>query len=168
MDREQKKQWVEDLQKAVQESQSMVVSHYAGLNVADMTRLRRQASASGAQFTVTKNSLTKIALKGTPFELLSDLFSGPTAISFSSDPVAAAKAMVDFSKENEKLVILGGALQDEAMDIDQIKSLAKLPSLDELRGQIVGMINTPATRVAGVLQAPGGQVARVLNAYAQQ
>lgn len=168
MDKMQKTEWIDGLKQSLAQSQTVIVTHYAGLSVAEMTDLRRKVSSTGAEFKVTKNTLAKLVVKDTPFELLTDLFSGPTAISYSPDPVAAAKAVVDFAKDNEKLVILGGALQNEAMDVDRIKALAKLPSLDELRAKLVGMINTPATRIAGVLQAPGAQLARVLNAYAQQ
>jgi large subunit ribosomal protein L10 len=114
---------------------------------------------------VTKNRLARLALEGTPYQGLSDLFVGPTAIAYSDDPVAAAKASTEFAKENDRLVILGGAMGDKALDADGVKALASLPSLDEQRGIIVGLLNAPATRVAGVLAAPGGQLARVFAAY---
>jgi large subunit ribosomal protein L10 len=117
---------------------------------------------------VTKNRLTRLALKDTKFEALSDMFTGPTAIAYSDDPVAAAKVAVNYAKENDKLIVLGGGLDAETLDADGVKALATLPSLDELRAKIVGMLNTPATRIAGVLQAPGGQVARVISAHAEQ
>ena len=120
---------------------------------------------AGASFRVTKNRLAKIALMGTKFESLADRFTGPTAIAVSEDPVAAAKIAVEFANKNEKLEILCGALDDEALDADAVKALAKLPSLDELRGTIIGLIQAPATKIAGVLQAPGGQLARVFSAY---
>src|SRR5690606_30632330 len=120
----------------------------------------------GASFKVTKNRLTRLALDGTKFQPLADLFTGPTAIAYSSDPVAAAKATVEFAKTNEKLVILGGVLDAQTLDAAGINALATLPSLDELRARLVGMIQTPATRIAGVLQAPAGQLARVMGAYA--
>ena len=123
---------------------------------------------SGASFKVTKNRLTRLALKGTRFEPLTDLFTGPTAIAFSEDPIAAAKVAVKFADGNDKLEIIGGGLFEEMLDPAGIKTLATLPSLDELRAKIVGMISTPATRIAGVLQAPGGQLARVVQAYASQ
>jgi large subunit ribosomal protein L10 len=123
---------------------------------------------SGASFKVTKNRLTRLALKGTKFEPLSDLFVGPTAIAFSEDPIAAAKVAVKYAEGNDKFEIIGGGLYEEMLDDAGVKSLAKLPSLDELRGKIIGMLNTPATRIAGVLQAPGGQLARVMQARASQ
>jgi len=115
---------------------------------------------------VTKNRLTRRALEGTKYQPLDSMFTGPTAIAYSEDPVAAAKVAVNFAKDNEKLIVLGGALGEEQLDVASIKSLASLPSLDELRAKIVGMLNTPATRIAGVLQAPAGQVARVIGAHA--
>jgi large subunit ribosomal protein L10 len=132
-----------------------------------MTDLRAQMRAAGANFKVTKNRLTRLALDGTPYQSIADLFTGPTAMAYSSDPVAAAKVAVDFAKKNDKLVIQGGALGEQVLDVDGVKALATLPSLDELRAKIVGMVNTPATRIAGVLQAPGGQIARVLHAKSQ-
>ena len=122
--------------------------------------------AAGANFRVTKNRLTRIALEGTPYQGLSDMFVGPTAIAFSDDPVTAAKASVEFAKKNEKLVILGGALGETLIDEAGVKALASLPPIDELRGKIVGLLNAPASRLARVINAPGSQLARVLNAYA--
>ena len=121
---------------------------------------------AGCKFKVTKNRLAKIALKETKFEALEESFTGPTAIAVSKDPVAAAKVAVEFANENEKLTIIGGALEADVLDVDGVKSLAKLPSLDELRGKIVGLLQAPATKVAGVLQAPAGQLARVMGAHA--
>jgi len=146
----------------------VVVTHYSGLTVKEMGDLRGRMREAGALFKVTKNRLTRLALKDTKFEPLSDMFTGPTAIAYSEDPVAAAKVAVDFAKENEKLIVLGGALDAETLDADGVKAVASLPSLDELRAKIVGMLNTPASRIAQVLQAPGGQVARVVGAYASQ
>ena len=117
---------------------------------------------------MTKNRLARIALKGTEFEHIADSFVGPTAIAVSDDPVAAAKVAVDYAKTNDKLQIIGGALGGQVLDKNGVEALAKLPSLDELRGRLVGVIQAPAQKVAAVLQAPGGQLARVFNAYAQK
>ena len=119
---------------------------------------------AGASYKVTKNRLTRLALKGTKFEPLSELFTGPTAIAYSDDPVAPAKVAVDFAKGNNKLVVLGGAMGDSQLDVDGVKALASLPSLDELRGKFVGLLQAPATKLAGVIQAPSSQLARVLSA----
>jgi len=168
LDRTQKEELVASLNGIFGQVNLVVVTKPVGLTVAESTDLRRQMGAEGASFKVTKNRLTRLALKGTTFEPLTELFVGPTAIAYSEDPVAAAKVAVKFSESNDKLEILGGALFQEVLDASAVKSLAKLPSLDELRAKIVGMISTPATRVAGVLQAPGGQLARVVSAYSSQ
>ena len=167
MDRSAKEQLVSELKDAFNGTNMVVVTHYSGLTVAEMGDLRDRMREAGAKFKVTKNRLTRLALEGTQFQGISDLFTGPTAMAYSEDPVAAAKAAVEFSKKNDKLVVLGGAMGEQALDADAIKNLATLPSLDELRAKIVGMLNTPATRIAGVLQAPAGQVARVISAYGQ-
>lgn len=165
MNRTQKEEQVASLKQTFEESEIVVVTHYIGMTMADMVDLRNRMHEAGASFKVTKNRLTRIALQGTNFESLTDLMTGPTALAYSADPVAAAKAAVNYSKDNEKLVILGGVLNGQVLDVDSVKNLAKLPSLDELRGKLIGMINTPATRIAGVLKAPAGQVARVIGAY---
>ena len=164
MDRGQKEELVASMHQTFEETAMVVVAHYSGLTVAEIGALRSEMRAAGASFKVTKNRLTRRAIDGTQFSPLSEMFTGPTAIAYSDDPVAPAKIAVKFSKSNEKLVILGGALGKEILDVDGIKALASLPGLDELRSKIVSMISTPATRVAGILQAPGGQVARVIAA----
>lgn len=166
MDRAEKQELVTTLNESFEKISLLVVGHYSGLTVKEMNDLRRQMAAAGASFKVTKNRLTKLALKGTRFEALSDLLTGPTAIAFSADPVAAAKVAVDYAKKNDKYVLRGAVMSGQMLDVDGVKALASLPSLDELRGKIVGLLQAPATKVAGVLQAPGGQLARVLSAYA--
>ena len=164
MDRAEKESMVASLHQTFEDVSIVVVTHYSGLTVAEMGELRDQMREAGAVFKVTKNRLTRRALEGTKYQSLEEMFTGPTAIAYSEDPVAAAKAAVNFSKTNSKLIVLGGALGDEQLDVNAVKSLASLPSLEELRAKIVGMISTPATRIAVVLQAPAGQVARVLGA----
>lgn len=166
MDRAQKQEMVTLLNGIFSDAGTVVVAHYSGLNVTQMNDLRRQMGEADAKVKVIKNRLAKLALEGTPCSGISDLFSGPTAIAYSEDPVAAAKIAVSFAKENEKLVILGGTMGETVLDKEGVEALAKTPSLDELRARLVGMINTPATRIAGVVQAPAGQLARVLSAYA--
>lgn len=165
MDRTQKEEMVADLNSIFNEAAVIVVTHYSGLSVSEITGLRTNVRDAGAKFLVTKNSLTRRAIAGTASDSIRDLFTGPTAIAYSDDPVAAPKAAVNFAKENEKLVVLGGIMGDQVLDAEAVRSLASLPSLDELRGMIVGMISTPATRIAAVLAAPAGQVARVIGAY---
>ena len=144
----------------------VVVTRNSGLAVAEVTELRRRMRAAGANFKVAKNRLTLLALDGTRFEGIKPMLVGPTALAWARDPVAVAKVAVEFAKTNEKLVLLGGALGTHTLDADGIKALAALPSLDQLRASLVGMISTPATRIAGVLQAPAAQLARVFGAYA--
>jgi len=168
VDRKEKSELVASLHEKFVEAGLVVVTHNKGLTVAEVTDLRRKIRASGAGFKVTKNRLTRLALAGTKFESIGNLFTGPTAIAYSQDPVAAAKVVVDFAKSNEKLVVLGAALGSNVLDVEGVKALAALPSLNELRGRLLGMLQTPATRIAGILQAPGGQLARVLAAYAKK
>ena len=168
MDRARKEELVTDLNQSFGDAALVVVTQQSGMTVAESTDLRARMREAGAGYKVTKNRLAKLALAGTTYEPISDLFNGPTAIAYSADPVAAARVAVNYAKENDKLVVIGGAMGDTLLDENAVKALASLPSLDELRGKIVGMLITPATRVAGVLQAPAGQLARVLGAYANQ
>jgi large subunit ribosomal protein L10 len=168
LDRLQKEELVKTLNGVFDSANLVVVTRPAGLTVAESTELRSRMREAGALFKVTKNRLTRLALRGTRFEPLSDLFVGPTAIAYSEDPIIAAKVAVKFADDNKKLEIIGGGLFDQILDAGEVKNLAKLPSLDELRGKIVGVLNAPATKIAGVLQAPGAQLARVLQARASQ
>jgi len=167
VDRTQKEELVKSLRQILADTVCVVVAHQSGLNVAEATQLRRQVRSAGAGFRVTKNRLMRRALTGTAFERLSALFTGPTAIAFSRDPVAAAKVVVQFANRNDKLTIIGGGLAGQPMDAAEVRELASLPSLDELRGKLIGLLQAPGTRFAVVLQAPGGQVARVLAAHAE-
>ena len=168
MDRAEKREFVTGLNDAFKGAGSVVVAHYAGLTVANMNDLRSKMRAAGGTVKVAKNRLAVIALQGTDSEGMKDLFKGQTLIAYSDDPVAAPKVASDFAKANDKLVILGGAMGTTALDADGVKALATMPSLDELRAKIVGMINTPATRIAAVVKAPAGNLARVFGAYARK
>jgi len=168
MNRTEKAQLIDGLNKSVAASSVVLVAHYKGLTVAEMTDLRVKVRGIGAGFKVTKNKLTQLALAKTPFEQISKMFVGPTAIAYSSDPVAIAKVLTEFAKVNEKLVLLGGAFGATLLDAPSVAALSKLPSMDELRAKIIALIQTPATRIAGILQAPGGQVARVISAHANK
>ncbi len=165
MNRTQKAQWIEGLRESLDGAEIVILVHYKGLNVSQMTELRVQARQCGTSFKVTKNSLMKLAVKDSPFGDLSSELSGPTAVAYSSDPVSAAKVVSEFSKKNDHLVLLTGIFGNTVLDSAQIQELAKMPSLDELRAKIISLINTPATRIAGVVQAPAGQLARVFSAY---
>jgi large subunit ribosomal protein L10 len=166
--RAEKANLINDLNGVFDAMSVVVVAHYKGLSVPEITELRRAVRSAGGTFRVTKNRLTKRALAGTAYEGMSDMFTGPTAIAFSNDPVAAPKAMVGFSKRNEKLAILGGGLGQTMLDAEAVRALAELPPIDDLRARLIALIQTPASRLVGLLQAPGGQVARVLAARAEQ
>ena len=168
MDRAQKPVVVAELNAVFGEVGVVVVTRNLGLTVAQSTALRTKMREANAIFKVTKNSLAKIAAKGTAYEGLSDLLSGPIALASSVDPVAAAKVVVDFAKTNDKLEIVGGSMGSMLLDVDGVKSLASLPSLDELRAKIVGLVQAPATKVVQIIQAPAGQLARVFAAYADK
>ena len=168
MDRAEKRELVTGLNDAFKGAGSVVVAHYAGITVAQMNDLRTKMRQAGGTVKVAKNRLAKIALQGTESEGIIDLFQGQTLIAYSADPVAAPKVASDFAKGNEKLIILGGAMGKTTLNPDGVKALATMPSLDELRAKIVGMIMTPATRIAQVVNAPAASVARVIGAYARK
>ncbi|HLH94833.1 MAG TPA: 50S ribosomal protein L10 [Xanthobacteraceae bacterium] len=166
MDRAAKKELVAELNGVFKDTNVVVVAHYAGLTVAQMQTLRKQMKQAGAAVKVAKNRLAKIALEGTGAAVVMPLLKGPTVIAYSRDPVAAPKVANDFAKNNEKFVILGGAMGKTALNPDGIKVLASLPSLDELRGKIVGLLQAPATKVAQLVNAPAAKLARVVQAHA--
>ena len=168
LDRAEKQELVTSLHETLNSAEVVVVAHYAGLTVAEMTALRSQARDAGVTVQVAKNRLVKLALQGTDAEPISDLFTGQTVIATSGDPVSAPKVASEFAKKNEKLVILGGAMGTTILDTAGVNALATMPSLDELRGKIIGVLQAPATKIAQVLQAPGGQLARVFGAYAKK
>ncbi|MDO9306546.1 MAG: 50S ribosomal protein L10 [Pseudomonadota bacterium] len=168
MERAEKREFVTGLNEVFKNTGSVVVAHYAGLTVAQMNDLRSKMRAAGGTVKVAKNRLAIIALQGTDSESMKGLFKGQTLIAYSDDPVAAPKVASDFAKGNEKLIILGGAMGTTALDANGVKALATLPSLDELRAKLVGMIATPATRIAQVVNAPAAQLARVFGAYARK
>lgn len=165
MDRAEKQELVASLKEVFSSASVVVVTHYSGLNVSEMTKLRNRVREAGASFRVTQNRLTRLALDGSGYQPLESYFDGPTAIGYSDDPVAAPKALVKFAKENEKLVVLGGMMGADRLDVEDIESLASLPSLDELRATLAGLISRPATMTVQVLQAPAGQLTRVISAY---
>jgi large subunit ribosomal protein L10 len=166
--RNEKVRIIDDLHDIFANAGLVVITHQNGLTVGEATELRRRMRESNATYRVVKNRLTQRAIGDTPYEGLSYLFKGQVAIAYSDDPVAAARVAVAYAKTNDKLEILGGGMGELVLDVNGVKALAALPSLDELRGKIVAIINAPATRVAGVLAAPAGQLARVLSAHAAQ
>ena len=168
MEKAKKAEVVEELNGVFSKAGSVVVAHYSGMTVAQMSDLRTRMRAAGASFRVSKNRLAVLALKGTPVEGIAHLFKGPTGIAVSDDPIAASKVAVAYAKDNNKLVILGGSVGVTTLDVTGVKALASLPSLDELRGKIVGLLVAPATKIAGIVQAPAGQLARVIGAYSKK
>lgn len=168
LDRTEKREFVSSLAAVFAETSMVVVTQNNGLTVAEVTELRRRMRAAGAQFKVAKNRLALLALDGTKFDGIKPMLKGPTALAWARDPVSVSKVAIEFAKTNEKLVVIGGSLGTQMLNAAGVKALSELPSLDTLRAGLLGMLSTPATRIAGVLQAPGGQLARVLAAYAKK
>ncbi|MBB3929966.1 large subunit ribosomal protein L10 [Kaistia hirudinis] len=168
VEKAEKRELVSTMNEVFKQTNVVVVAHYAGLTVAELTALRGKARQAGVSVKVAKNRLVKLALQGTDSAHIADLFTGPTIVAYSDDPVAAPKVATDFAKTNDKLVILGGAMGKTNLDPNGVKALASLPSLDELRGKLIGLIQAPASKIAAVVQAPAGQLARVFGAYAKK
>ena len=168
MNRQEKAELIETLQTTLNDSTTVVVAHQVGMTVAESSDLRAKMREAGAGFKVTKNRIAKLALNDTPHTALESLFTGPTAIGTSADPVAAAKVLVEYAKGNDKLTIVGGSLDGKSLDKAGVEALAKLPSLDELRGKLVGILKAPAAKIARVAQAPAGKVALVIKARSDQ
>jgi large subunit ribosomal protein L10 len=166
MDRAQKAEQVAELKQTFERASAVVITRNLGLTVAQSTTLRNRMREAGASYRVAKNTLALIAVEGTTYAPISDMLTGPTALATSSDPIAAAKVAVDFAKTTDRFEIVGGAMGDTLLDVSGVKALAELPSLDELRARIVGLVQAPATKVAQVIQAPAAQLARVFGAYA--
>ena len=168
MKRSEKKDFVKNLKEELKDCASVIVAHYDGLSVLETDNLRKEMRNNGAKFRVTKNRLTKIALANTPYESISDLFVGPTAIAYSADPVAPAKVSVNFENKLDNFKIIGGSYEGEKIDKNKINFLATLPSLDQIRGKLLGLLNAPAQKITSIVQAPGGQLARLVNARSEQ
>ena len=168
MERAEKREVVTALHDVIAKTGVVVVAHYAGLTVAQMTKLRSEMRVAGGRVKVAKNRLVKLALEGTDAKGIADMLKGPTCLAFSPDPVAAPKVAVKFAKANEKFVILGGAMGTTVLDAKGVNSLADLPSLDELRGKLIGLLQAPASKIARTLNEPGAQLARVFSAYGKK
>ena len=168
MKRSSKNDFVLKLKDELKESSSLIVTQYSGLSVQQTDELRKEMRSSGAKFKVTKNRLTKIALAETQYESILGLFNGPTAIAYSSDPIAPAKVAVNFEKKFNEFKIIGGSFEGKEIDKDKINFLATLPSLDEIRSKIVGVLSAPAQKIASVLQAPGSQLARLMSSRSNE
>lgn len=168
MDRAAKSELVASLHNVFEDTGVVVVAHYAGLTVAEMTDYRQRMKQAGGHVKVAKNRLAKLALQDTPAVGITDLFTGPTCIAYSQDPITAAKIAVSYAKENDKLVILGGTMGESVLDEKGIKALAELPSLDELRAKLIGLLNAPATKIARTIKEPSAKLTRVIQAKASQ
>lgn len=168
VERAKKAEVIASLQKTLESTESIVVTQNAGLTAAQVSELRVKTRKEGVNFKVSKNRLVLRALKGTRFEGIGPMLKGPVGLATSQDAVAAAKIIANFAKDNEQLVIVGGALGDKILDKSAVEALSKLPSLDELRGKLVGLLQAPAQRLATLAQAPAAQVARVIGAYANK
>jgi large subunit ribosomal protein L10 len=168
VDRAEKQELIGFLQEVFKASGVVVVAHYSGLTVVQMQQLRKQMKQAGATVKVAKNRLAKIALEGMDVATIAPLLKGPTLLAYSSDPIAAPKVAVDFARGNDKFVILGGAMGKTSLNSDGVKALATLPSLDELRAKLVGLIQAPATKIAQIVNAPASKLARVFGAYAKR
>ena len=168
MNRSEKKDFVKKLKEELNSSSSVIVAHYSGITVDETEQLRKEMRNNGAKFKVTKNRLTKLALEDTQFNSITDLFTGPTAIAYSEDPVAPAKVAVSFEKQIENFKIIGGSYDGEKIDNNKINFLATLPSMDELRGKILGLISAPAQKIASVVKEPAGKMARMMSAQSKK
>ena len=168
MDRAQKRELVTTLNEEWKDTGVIVVAHYKGMTVAQMTDFRKRMKEAGGAVKVAKNKLAKLALKETDVEAISDLLKGQTCVAYSEDPVSAARVSVKYARENEKLIILGGAMGRTKLDSDGVKALADLPSLDELRAKLIGLLQAPAGKIARILNEPAGMLARVLAAKGSQ
>jgi large subunit ribosomal protein L10 len=166
--RSEKKTFVSELEKIYQDSNSVIITHYHGLTVSQITNLRKALRENGASFKIVKNTLSKIAATNVKLTHDPEAFSGPTAIAYSKDPVAAAKGVVEFAKANDNLKVIGGIVNDKILNLVEVQQLAKLPSLDQLRGKIVGILQAPAANLARIIQAPAGSLARVIQAYSEK
>ncbi len=168
MNRDQKEIFIKNIKSILDENSLILVFHYRGMSMSEMTDLRVQSFNSGCNIKVTNNRLAKIALKDTNKVDLSNYFDGPTAIAYSNDPVSLTKLLVEFAKNNNNLVVLGGIMDNEILSVEKIEILSKLPSLEEIRAKLIGLISTPAQKIASVLTAPSGDMVRVINAYSSK
>ena len=166
MDRAAKRELVTSLHDVFKDTGVVVVAHNTGMVAAQSAELRKRVKEAGGSVKVAKNNLVKLALKDTKAEGVTDLLKGPTILAYSKDPIAAARVAVKYAKENDKLVILGGAMGASILDANAVKALAELPSLDELRAKLIGLLNAPATKIARTVAEPGAKLARVIQAKA--
>jgi large subunit ribosomal protein L10 len=158
MNKEQKKQYIDEMSKHFDKSEAVIVTHYQGLTVSQLDDLRKKMREHGIKYKITKNRITKLALEKTKCKDISNLFSGPTAVALSEDAITSAKILSKFSKENENLKILGGIMGNDILDVDAVQNVATLPTLDEARGKIAGILRSPAEKIVSILLAPASKI----------
>jgi len=159
MNKEKKKAYIEEMKNFFSKTSSVFVTHYQGLTVKDIDKLKIEMRKNGILFKITKNRITKLALEGTKFKKLENLFSGPTAVAFSDDPISSAKILTKFAKTNSNLKIIGGIMEEEPLSLDEVAKIATLPTLNEARANIVGILTAPASKIISILLAPGRKIA---------
>jgi len=159
MNKEQKKNYIEEMKDFFTKTSSVFVTHYQGLNVKQIYELKSEMRKHGIMFKITKNRITKLALEGTKFKKLEQLFSGPTAVAFSEDPITSAKILTKFAKKNSNLKIIGGLMEEEPLSLEEVANIATLPTLSEARTKIAGILVAPAQKIISILLAPGAKIA---------
>jgi len=168
MNKDKKKTYIEEMKNFFKKTNSIFVTHYQGLSVRQIDELRKEMRKHGILFKITKNRITKLALEGSKFKKLENLFSGPTAVAFSEDAITSAKILTKFAKNNSNLKIIGGIMEDEPLSEEDVKQIATLPTLDEARGKIVGILATPAQKIISILLAPGAKIAILAHAKSKK
>ncbi len=168
MNKDKKKSYIEEMKDFFKKTNSVLVTHYQGLSVKEIDKLREEMREKGILFKITKNRITKLALKDSKFKKLENLFTGPTAVAFSDDAIASAKILTKFAKNNSKLKIIGGIMEDEPLSLKDVEKIATLPTLDEARAKIVGILSTPAQKIMSILLAPGSKIAILAHAKSKK
>ena len=168
MHKDRKKTYVEEMKSFFKKTSSILVTHYQGLTVKQIDELRSEMRKHGIMFKITKNRITKIALEGSKYKKLENLFTGPTAVAFSEDAITSAKILTKFAKKNSNLKIIGGIMEDEPLSIEEVEKIATLPTLEEARAKIVGILTTPAQKIISILLAPGSKIAILAHAKSKK
>ena len=168
MNKDKKKIYMEEMKNFFKKTSSIFVTHYQGLTVKQIDKLREEMRKHGILFKITKNRITKLALEGSKFKKLENLFSGPTAVAFSEDAITSAKILTKFAKSNSNLKIIGGIMEEEPLSVEDVEKIATLPTLNEARAQIVGILSTPAQKIISILLAPGAKIAILAHAKSRK
>ncbi len=163
MQKVEKQEFVKNFNSVLKDKNFLVIAHYKGLTVSEISDLRNQVKSNNATFRVAKNTLARRAIKETNFEILEKFFVGPTSVAYSDDPVSTSKVMVDFAKNNEKLKVIAGVMGDKELTVDEIKKLASLPSMDALRAKILGLLTSVQSKIVFSLKDSQSKIVRVIN-----